>query len=93
MTRLLSTTLVVAMLAAMPSSAAQADGRTQMIRAVAHELGNYVQGVDPETLSIQQLAAIRSIMYSSRSESDKRGLIRSAVGGRNSLRSLLFGQQ
>ncbi len=73
------------------AGAAQAnDGRTQLIRSVEQELDHYVQGVDASQLSTQQLAAIRSIMYSSRSESSKRGLIRSAVGGNNSLRSLLF---
>ncbi|MBV0910830.1 hypothetical protein [Anianabacter salinae] len=70
---------------------AHADARnTQLESLVANEIDTYVDGVDVADLSNGQLATIYSIMHGGRSESDKRAMIRSAIGGRNTLRGLLF---
>ena len=72
------------MLAAAP--AAQAS--SQLRAAVARDLPGYVRGVDVSQLSTAQLGGIYAIIHSPRSESDKRRLIKSSLGGRHSLRSL-----
>jgi len=62
----------------------------QLLAHVTRELPNYVDDVDPATLRRSQLAAIYSIMHDGHSEGEKRALIRSVIGGRFSLRGLLF---
>ena len=69
-----------------------AEANEQLRRAVSFELARYDIEVDVRDLSTGELAAIQQIANSDRSYSDKRGLIRSAVGGRYSLRGLLFGR-
>ena len=51
---------------------------------------NGFRQVDVDRLSTGQLAALHGHMNSQRSEGDKRALIRSTLGGRNSLRGLLI---
>ncbi|MDF0602679.1 hypothetical protein P1J78_18220 [Psychromarinibacter sp. C21-152] len=80
--------LCLALTAATPALAK--DGRTQLIAAVDRELHLYVPDVEARELSTHQLAAIRSIMYGQYSSSEKRVRIRSVIGGRYSLRGLLF---
>jgi len=62
----------------------------QLLRLVSAELPNYVSGVDVNSLSNSQLATIYSIMHGPKSEGAKTGLIKSTLGGRNSIRSLFF---
>lgn len=62
----------------------------QLLTNVSRELPHYVNDVDVHSLSRSQLAHIYSIIHGGYSESDKRKLIRSALGGRYSLRGLLF---
>jgi len=83
---------ITAALIAALASAAQADGppKNQLQAAVARDLPAYVQGVDVTTLSQHQLASIYSILHGGHSGSEKQALIRSAIGGRYSLRGLLF---
>ena len=69
-----------------------AEASEQLRRAVAFELARYEIEVDVRELSTGELAAIQQIANSNRSHSDKRALIRSAIGGRYSLRGLLFGR-
>ena len=66
---------------------AQAD---QLLLNVTRELPYFVQDVDPSTLNRTQLGRIYTIIHSSRSHGDKMGLIKSVLGGRNSLRGLFF---
>jgi len=68
----------------------QASGLTQAQRLVAHDLKYYAPGTDPKSLTRAQLDHIYLIMHSRRTESDKRNLIKSAIGGPNTLRGLLF---
>ncbi len=75
-------------LAGMMAQAAPQDD--QLLLAVERDLPNYVQGVDASTLRRSQLAAIYSIMYSGKSHFEKTAQIRSTLGGRFSLRGLLF---
>ena len=69
--------------------AVEAQGR-QLADLVEAELLRYVRNVDVDSLSSTKLAAIYSIMHSRHTESEKRLLIRSALGGRHSLRGLIF---
>ncbi|MDJ0824757.1 MAG: hypothetical protein QNJ16_04570 [Rhodobacter sp.] len=62
----------------------------QLLLNVSRELPRYVQGVDPRDLRRSQLAAIYSIIHGRASESEKRSLIRGVIGGRFSIRGLLF---
>jgi len=62
----------------------------QLLANVTRELPNYVANVDASTLRRSQLAAIYSIMHDGHSEGEKRMMIRSVIGGRHSLRGLLF---
>ena len=64
--------------------------KDQLLANVSRDLPHYVSDVDASTLSRSQLAHIYSIMHGGSSEGDKRKLIRSALGGRYSLRGLLF---
>lgn len=64
----------------------------QLLANVSRELPSYVQGVDARTLRRSQLAAIYAIMHGGGSGGDKKAAIRSVIGGRFSLRGLLFGQ-
>lgn len=80
-----SLAIALAMTAPMPATANQ----DQLLTNVSRELPNFVPGVDAASLSRHQLAAIYQIIHSGESHSDKRNLIRSAIGGRFSLRGLL----
>ena len=62
----------------------------QIFSLVSQELPVYVKDVDPATLSRHQLLTIYSILHSGRSGGDKIAMIRSVIGGRGSLRGLLF---
>ena len=86
MMRLLA--ILVALTLAAPAAADPP--RDQLLAQVAKALPRYGVDVDPRSLNRAQLAQILHIMHSGNSEGDKRGLIRSAVGGRYSLRGLLF---
>ena len=82
-----STTLALILSASAALAEASSD---QLLANVSRELPHYVSGVDASTLSRSKLAHIYSIMHDGRSESDKRKMIRSVLGGRHSLRGLLF---
>ena len=84
----------VAALALMISavSASAQSGGDQLLQNVSRELPRYFRDVDATTLSQSQLAALSLIMHSSRTEGDKRALMRSVIGGPNTLRGL-FGKQ
>lgn len=69
---------------------AGADGRSQILLDVRHELPNFVPGVAAEELSTHQLASIRSVIHGPGSHSDKISSIRSILGGPYSLRRLFF---
>ncbi len=83
--------LLFAALAALGATA-QAGGppQNQLRAAVARDLPAYVPGVDVSQLSQHQLATIYSILYGGYRASEKQSLLRSAIGGRNTLRGLLF---
>ncbi|WP_172299083.1 hypothetical protein [Pseudoruegeria sp. HB172150] len=83
-------TLILSVALALATGGAQADGRTQLLENVSRDLHRYVNGVNPEDLSTHQLGAIYATIHSSASESRKRRMIRSMVGGGYSLRSLIF---
>jgi len=84
-------TVFAALLASL-GSAAQAGSppENQLRAAVAHGLPAYVPNVDISTLSQHQLAAIYSILHGPDRGMEKSALIRSAIGGKYSLRGLLF---
>lgn len=84
----LSALLAGAMLAS-PANA-QTNEPSQLEHLVAMNLHNYVDGVEASELSNAQLARVYSIMHGHGSESDKRAMIKSAIGGPFSLRGLLF---
>ena len=67
-------------------SPVQADSQLQQL--VALELRNYAPGVDPASISNVQLGQIYTIIHSPRTESDKRSLVRSTIGGPDTLRGL-----
>lgn len=84
-TALATLTLAVALAASGPALA-----NTQMERAVRFVLIEYgFSEVDPASLSVSQQAAILDIAGDS-NDHNKRALIRSAIGGKNTLRSLIF---
>ena len=84
-------TLALALTTALTATAAPAaPPDDQLLAAVERELPHYVPGADVRGLPRVKLAAIHQIIHSSRSASDKTALIRSALGGRFSLRTLLF---
>ena len=85
----MKTLIGAAVLAAFGLSAEASD---QLRLSVRHELPRYGVEVDVRSLSTAQLAAIHHILHSDHSHSEKRGLIRSAVGGAHSLRGLLLGR-
>lgn len=62
----------------------------QLLSNVSRELHHFVPGVDATSLSHSQLAQIYLIMHSDDTESEKRNLIRSAIGGRFALRGLFL---
>jgi len=83
--------LAVALAAALPPGPAPAaDPDSQLARQVAKELPSYGVDVDVATLSTHQLARIYGVMHRPLSHSEKRAQIRSILGGRFSLRGLLF---
>ena len=64
--------------------------KDQLLANVSRDLPHYVQGVDASQLRRSQLSAIYAIMHGGMREGDKRKHIRSVLGGRFSLRGLLF---
>ena len=88
MSKLVSAALIAAM--ALTPAVAHAD-RTPLEQSVARELPRYgFKDVDVDQLSSNQVATLYMLMYSKRSHGDKRALIKSTLGGRNTLRGLLF---
>lgn len=88
MTKLL-TAAVLAVLLAFPAAAR--NGQSQLQQNVARDLPRFGFNVDVSTLSTNQLAALYGIMHRSRaSESRKRRMIRSILGGQYALRGLFF---
>ena len=81
--------LLAAGLAFTAAVPAKADSE-QLYLLVKRELHDYAPGVDARTLRSSQLAAIYAIMHSDDNASKKRSHIRSVIGGRLSLRGLLF---
>ncbi len=67
--------------------------RSQIAQSIARDVERLNLGVTVDDLDGAQIAALHSILNSNRSESDKRGLAKSVIGGRNSLRDLLFGNR
>ncbi len=88
MTRLTITAILFAALTA----TAQAGNapENQMRAAVARDLPAYVPDVDVSLLSQHQIVAAYGILYGRYSGMEKSALLRSAVGGRNSLRGVLL---
>ena len=85
MTRILAFA-IISLLAFAP----EAQAMTQLQRSVAQYLREYgFRGVDVTELSLAQLATIQHIATQKGREGQKRGLIRSALGGGYSLRGLL----
>ena len=74
--------LVAGVMIALP---ALADGRSQLISSVKHELPRYVSGVDVNTLSTSKLSRLHLAIYGGGSDSDKQRKIRSILGGKYSL--------
>jgi hypothetical protein len=64
---------------------------SQLALQVKQDLKRYGFTEDVSRLSSSQLSNIHLIIHSRRSESSKRGLIKSALGGKNSLRGILRG--
>jgi len=62
----------------------------QLQHLVSLELSDYVADVDATDLSRHQLATIYQIMHSGGSHGKKSAMIQSVLGGRFSLRGLLF---
>jgi len=83
-------TTILATVALIGASTLAAGAQTsQLERLVAHDMSFYQRNVDVSTLSNAQLSAIYQIMHNSRrSTNQKRLLIRSVLGGRNTLRGL-----
>lgn len=81
---------VFALLASASTTAQAASADDQLVNLVSQELRFYVPGVDAGDLSRRQLNMIYGIMHSDMTESQKRLHIRSAIGGRLSLRGALF---
>lgn len=82
-------TLIAAALS-LPLPALAVGPNDQLLALVSSEMPRYAPNVDASTLRRGQLAMIYSIMHSDRTESNKRLHIRSVLGGRNTLRGLLF---
>ncbi len=77
---------------AQPAVAANASD-SQLRALVRMELHNYTLDTDPDELTESQLGVIYTIMHSGRPHGSKSALIRSYIGGRNTLRGLLSGQR
>ena len=85
-------TIAIALAIAAGTGPATADSRTQLLASVDRELAFFVPNVDAASLSTSQLAAINGVIHGDGSHSHKIGAIRSIIGGRSSLRGLLFGE-
>jgi hypothetical protein len=83
--------ILAAVVAVLGATSAHAGAREQLLPKVAAQLPDYVQDVDPQSLSTSQLGVIYNIMHSAGSTGEKAAEIRSVLGGRYSLRGLLFG--
>lgn len=81
----------IAMVALSMTGAASAAPMTQLEASVARELKRVNLEADVQTLSSGQLSALHMILTGQRSQDEKRGLAKSVLGGRNSLRGLLVG--
>ncbi|MAQ83749.1 MAG: hypothetical protein CMH12_11015 [Maritimibacter sp.] len=75
---------------AAPAHADYDAARAQLINSVERELPRYARDVDLSQLSNAKLAEIKAAIHGPGSESDKRMKVRSILGGRFSLRGLLF---
>jgi len=81
----------VLMLAGVVALTGCAGGGNQLAGSVqAGLLQNGFTDVDADRLSTSQLARLQSILYGPYSQGEKQRLARSALGGRNTLRGLLF---
>ena len=71
---------------------AAANGVSQLRESLRHDIRLYYPEADVDALSAGQLAQIHVIVHSQRSESDKRMLVRSALGrqGPGTLRDLFL---
>ena len=71
-------------------SAPPAEARTQLERLVRHELQDLnIRNVNVAELSTAQLAAIHAAANRPGQQGSKRGVVRSILGGRNTIRGLL----
>ncbi|MEM1064040.1 MAG: hypothetical protein AAF771_00430 [Pseudomonadota bacterium] len=84
-----SLAIVAGIALALPAAAE----RSQIAQSIARDVERLNLGVTVDDLDSTQVAALHAILNSNRSESDKRGLAKSVIGGRNSLRDLLFGNR
>ncbi|MBT8476961.1 MAG: hypothetical protein KJO78_15975 [Alphaproteobacteria bacterium] len=88
MMRILPTAAIVAALVtAAPALAATS---SQLKSGVERNLQRLSIDVDVDTLSTGQIAALHTILTGKRTQSDKRGLAKSVIGGTHSLRGILF---
>ena len=85
--------LSAALLALAGPAAADTKGSAQLTASVARELPHYGFDVDVTTLDRAQVAALHHALYTDRSVGGKRAMIKSILGGRHSLRGLLFGDR
>ncbi|MGG7645180.1 hypothetical protein ACQ5SP_10280 [Rhodovulum sp. YNF3179] len=85
--------LLSAALIALAGPAAAGKGSDQLTASVARELPRYGFDVDVKTLDRAQVAALHHALYTDRSTGGKRAMIKSILGGRYSLRGLLFGDR
>lgn len=83
----------LAIAAALAPLPAAANGVTQLRESLRHDILGYFPRADVDALTVGQLAALSGIIHSSRSESDKRMLVRSALRrqGPGTLRDLFLG--
>lgn len=72
------------------AASAPAATQSQLERSVERDLRRLSINVDASSLTNGQLSSLHLILNSTRSENSKRGLARSVIGGRNSLRGVLF---
>ncbi len=83
--------IIAALFAALAATAQAGNPPENQLRAaVARDLPAYVPDVDVSTLSQRQLATIYSILHGPYRGMEKSALIRSTIGGKLSLRGLLF---
>lgn len=82
--------LVLAAIVGLAFTAPPAEARTQLERLVNHELRSLgFKDVNVEKLSTAQLADIYSTANRPGRQGQKRGMIRSILGGKNTVRGLI----